>query len=1825
MPSISRPGRIADLTLTYSNDGGSNALAPLFVVSVTSGNATIGLPGETEFSGSSVQILGIENTGPAGTLPPGYQGTILIPYESTTLTQGAEINFSLQVMTGDSTPMNWSSLESSLEPSYMSAAAWSAVFANLTATFGSTTETYLAALDNEAMYLSQLGEYTDDVQRLFGFAINIANDAATSGSLDSVTDASFPVPGAIPLGFVRQFNSSISGRDTMGPFGYGWTDNWQISASADSGGNLTISDDGALLYFAKNPNGGYTEAPGEYGTLTLANGAYQYVETDGTIIAFNPNGSLDYEQDTNTNRITAGYNAGGELTSLTASNGSAITIAYNAQGLISSITEPGDQTTTYGYDSSGQHLLTFTDEFGTTRYAYATGPMAADANALTSITFADGTGIEWSYDAQGRIASTGRLNDSGPEAEAETYAYPAPGEYTVTNADGDTTASFNDDQGNVGETIDALGNITRYAYDSNDNLITIVAPDGTTTTYQYDPSGNMTSETDPLGYTIQFTYNQFGEPLTFVNQEGYTTGYQYDQSDNLLEQTNPDGTTQQYVYNPLGEVTSSTDPDGQTITYAYNQNGQLTAENLPGGTSDSYTYDSHGNMLTADGPGGDWSFTYNSQNLPTTIVEPYGTLTVRYGVDGNITQMVDQTGFTTNYEYDAVGRLSELTDGSGNLIESYSYDPAGNVISETKGNGTSTTYQYNPDGDITQITNLAPGGSINSQMTYAYNAVGEVTSMTTGGVTTAYGYDADGELTSASSPGDTILYAYDPDGNRTSVTDNGVVTSYVSNDVNEYTSTTTSGVTTSYQYDANGNMIGATANGQTTNYTFNALNQLTGVSGPNETFSYAYDALGYQISSTVNGQATNNLIDPFGLGNVAAQFNATGDLVAHYTYGLGLVSQVSAGGTSYYYDYNLQGSTVGITNPAGAYVNEYSYDPFGQVTAISAGIANPFTFVGGDGVSGGALGLFYMRNRYYDPNTAQFISVDPVGSGGNQTNVRIYAGSDPEASIDPVGLWPVNLTYNPGWTEQNGNQVQGQYNNGEITINLAYADTTTLAHELTHLATDNLDLNLSEFEDEALAYTVGGIYGLLFGSKNDAQKQFNQLGKMFRTGLTPQRQPPPQKQPKAPTKFLTGRVQENVYRSENLVPSDPNDLLGPSGYGLAGFITPGGGLGYTIEFSNEKTAAVPADNVTVTEQLSPNLDWSTFQLGTIGFGSYVVNVPPGLTSYSARVDATATLGVYVDVDASLNLSTGLLTVTFTSLDPTTLDTPSNPLVGFLPPDTDPPNGEGYINYTIQPNTNLATGATINAQASIVFDTNAPIATPEVTNTIDASPPTSTVAALPATTNSPSFIVSWSGSDGAGPGIASYNVYVSDNGGPFTLWQSDTTATSATFTGVNANTYAFYSVATDNVGLVQATPSAAQAITKVVLNAPPSQPAPPLLVPADDSGIKGDDITDDATPAFSGTTAANATVQLLSGSKVIGTATANASGNYVVSAQKALAPGTYSLTVIANNSAGSSPASKPISLKIVAPPSTPSAPSLLPADSNGSPGGETTNLTTPYLTGTTIAGAKVQLLNANGTVLANTTASSKGAYQVKVPGPLSVGSHSFRVDVIDQYGDVSAPSAARTITVVNPPAPVVKSTTVATSKGDIQSVTVTFTAPMTTSSAGNGNNYALEDAGSSHIFGGKGNAAVTIKSVTYSSASDSVKITLAKPVSTSDSLRLTINAQPPSGLQGTDGQFLNEAASGTPGANAVIYLGAPPKTSPPPKPPKKTVTKAIANHVLLARQMAVAPPATTAGKVGATAPAAHPATAAIDAVLARGDLTGLRQPIRSVPVVRLPWT
>jgi hypothetical protein len=126
---------------------------------------------------------------------------------------------------------------------------------------------------------------------------------------------------------------------------------------------------------------------------------------------------------------------------------------------------------------------------------------------------------------------------------------------------------------------------------------------------------------------------------------------------------------------------------------------------------------------------------------------------------------------------------------------------------------------------------------------------------------------------------------------------------------------------------------------------------------------------------------------------------------------------------------------------------------------------------------------------------------------------------------------------------------------------------------------------------------------------------------------------------------------------------------------------------------------------------------------------------------------------------------------------------------------------------------LTTGETVSAQAPIVFDTNAPLLTNTSTTTIDSGTPTSNVIALPARENA-NFTVKWGGSDEVGgSGIASYDVFVSENGGPYTLWLAATALTSARFAGQPGRTYRFFSQAADHVGHVEAAPGLADAQTE----------------------------------------------------------------------------------------------------------------------------------------------------------------------------------------------------------------------------------------------------------------------------------------------------------------------------------------------------------------------------------------------------------------------------
>lgn len=277
---------------------------------------------------------------------------------------------------------------------------------------------------------------------------------------------------------------------------------------------------------------------------------------------------------------------------------------------------------------------------------------------------------------------------------------------------------------------------------------------------------------------------------------------------------------------------------------------------------------------------------------------------------------------------------------------------------------------------------------------------------------------------------------------------------------------------------------------------------------------------------------------------------------------------------------------------------------------------------------------------------------------------------------------------------------------------------------------------------------------------------------------------------------------------------DPNDKSGPLGGGDAGHLRLGVPLTYTIRFENKPDASAPAADVVVTDQLDASvMDLATLSLGALGFGTTSVVPPPGSTTFTQDVDLRPGAPVLVRIEAGLDPATALLSWRFTSLDPDTMQPPDDPLAGFLPPNDTPPEGDGFVTFSVDPKPGLATGTVIDNDADIVFDVNDAIVTPAWRNTIDATPPSSgidTVASAGAC--SQDLLVRWSGSD-IGSGVGSFTILVSEDGGPPAAWTSSN-ATGATFNGAWGRSYAFRSVAYDRAGNPQPSPSAPSALVTV---------------------------------------------------------------------------------------------------------------------------------------------------------------------------------------------------------------------------------------------------------------------------------------------------------------------------------------------------------------------------------------------------------------------------
>jgi len=269
---------------------------------------------------------------------------------------------------------------------------------------------------------------------------------------------------------------------------------------------------------------------------------------------------------------------------------------------------------------------------------------------------------------------------------------------------------------------------------------------------------------------------------------------------------------------------------------------------------------------------------------------------------------------------------------------------------------------------------------------------------------------------------------------------------------------------------------------------------------------------------------------------------------------------------------------------------------------------------------------------------------------------------------------------------------------------------------------------------------------------------------------------------------------------------DPNELSGSPGFGEEQWVSVNEKLSYTAYFENDPDfATAAAQKVSINIPVPEKANMYSLRIGDFGFGDFVFTVPPNSSYYINRLDLVDSLGIYLDVIAGLDVNTHEAFWVFQSIDPASGLPPNDPESGFLPVnDTMTHNGEGFVNFTLQPKSTDMTGDSIPVTAEIIFDINEPVVTNTWINMVDALPPSSAVNQLPALIPTTSFDIGFTGEDDPGGcGISKFKFYYSKDLSPYNLYGEYEPGQQAHFTGMLNSSYEFFTLATDHVGNTEA--------------------------------------------------------------------------------------------------------------------------------------------------------------------------------------------------------------------------------------------------------------------------------------------------------------------------------------------------------------------------------------------------------------------------------------
>ncbi|MET9072779.1 DUF6531 domain-containing protein [Streptomyces sp. NPDC004232] len=713
------------------------------------------------------------------------------------------------------------------------------------------------------------------------------------------------------------------------------------------------------------------------------------------------------------------YDDEGNLTAIIRPDGQEARVEYGTHGLPTRITGTDGNTYRHAYDERGNRISATTPSGQTTHFAYS------EAGHLTSVT-----------DPLSHTTAI-RCNQAGLPIE-------------VTDPLGAVTRYTRDAFGRPVDVTDPTGSTTRLAWTVEGHLARRTAPDGTTETWTYDGEGNCTSHTDPAGGVTRFEYTHFDLLSARTGPDGVRYEFTHDTELRLTRVTNPDGLNWSYTYDPAGRLVSESDFDDRVLTYTYDVAGRLatrtdalgqqiaferdalgrvTTKNAAGSIT-TYAYDFTGRLAHATGPDG---------SVLELLRDRYGRLksetvngrTMTYGYDalGRRVGRTTPTGAHSTWSFDAAGNRRQLT-ANGHTID-FIYDEAGRELNRHVDEFLSFANTFDDAGRLAAQSVTSPDHRTLQRRAYTYRADGHLTAIEAQlGGRRDFDLDASGRVTAVRAEGWTETYAYDGAGNQAQATWPASHPGHDATGERTYLGTRiTRAGSVRYEHDSLGRITlrqktRLSRKPENWRYTWDCENRLTSAVTPDGTrWRYVYDPLGRRVAKlrlAGDGETVVERTDFTWDGTTLCEETTTStDLPSPVTLTWDYqgrrpiaqtervhsarVSQEEIDSRFFAIVTDLVGSPVELVDEHGEIAWRTRSTLWGT-TAWNADATGyiPLRFPGQ--YYDPETGLHYNFFRHYDPETARYVTPDPLGLAP-APNPNTYVSS-PHLWTDPLGLSP---------------------------------------------------------------------------------------------------------------------------------------------------------------------------------------------------------------------------------------------------------------------------------------------------------------------------------------------------------------------------------------------------------------------------------------------------------------------------------------------------------------------------------------------------------------------------------------------------------------------------------------------------------------------------------------------------------------------------------------------------------------------------------------------------------------------------------------------------